>query len=373
MSGKNIKKFPNHKSFFTAIEQEYEEYALSLKSFSLERFKNLLKNKEIKEEEEVSLTETNAFSVFENRIKEYEKLGQYSSAELYGVAQNHLANFIKPKSILYFSEIDKTFLNKFEKWLLSDTKTKSLNSVGTYMKYVRAIYNIAIKKRICNADDSPFSEGEYVIPHVIKESDKPLTLNEISQIINYSSPKVNRIYMRDLWLFSYLNNGMNINDIVRLKYSDIENNRLSFLRGKSINTSRKNLRYIYIYMHKLSWEIINKRGNIEKDSYIFPFISEGMDDNEVRRKVKNLNRMISENMKKIATELEINPKICAMSARHSYATISRNSGSPDERISKSMGHSSVNITQNYFGSYSNEVLKNFSDLLTSFPEDEQTK
>ncbi len=43
---------------------------------------------------------------------------------------------------------------------------------------------------------------------------------------------------RDFWFFSYQCNGMNFRDIAELKYKNINKNSLSFLRHKTLRTTK---------------------------------------------------------------------------------------------------------------------------------------
>ena len=48
-----------------------------------------------------------------------------------------------------------------------------------------------------------------------------LTLQQIKQIITYTYEAEATAHYRDLWFFSYLCNGININDMPKLKYANI--------------------------------------------------------------------------------------------------------------------------------------------------------
>jgi site-specific recombinase XerD len=76
--------------------------------------------------------------------------------------------------------------------------------------------------------------------------------------------------------------------------------------------------------------------------------------------------LINEHMKKIAVELEINKPITTYYARHSFATILKNSGVSTEFISEALGHSSLQTTKNYLAGFEEDAIKKTTDVLTSF-------
>lgn len=77
---------------------------------------------------------------------------------------------------------------------------------------------------------------------------------------------------RDLWLFIYYCNGINVADLINLKFSDIQNGEISFIREKTINRTHEAKR-IYAPITPEMQTIIDKWGNNSKNNiYIFPFI-----------------------------------------------------------------------------------------------------
>lgn len=78
---------------------------------------------------------------------------------------------------------------------------------------------------------------------------------------------------RDYWLFLYLCNGINMANFVKLKYSNIENGEIFFVRQKTERTirTRKEIRAVITdEMHAIidCW-----RNQPRPDSYIFPVLN----------------------------------------------------------------------------------------------------
>ena len=53
-------------------------------------------------------------------------------------------------------------------------------------------------------------------------------------------------------------------------------------------------------------------------------------------------------------------------ARHSFATILKNSGVSTEFISEALGHSSLSTTKNYLAGFEEEAIRRNTDVLVSF-------
>jgi site-specific recombinase XerD len=86
---------------------------------------------------------------------------------------------------------------------------------------------------------------------------------------------------------------------------------------------------------------------------------------EKQRKVyQQLTKTINKYVKSICIELDINDNVTTYFARHSFATVLKRSGAKIEMISELLGHSNVNVTENYLDSFENEQIQKETDVLT---------
>jgi integrase/recombinase XerD len=99
--------------------------------------------------------------------------------------------------------------------------------------------------------------------------------------------------------------------------------------------------------------IINRHGNkaISFDSYIFPILKIGESESMNYARIKQLTKQVNKYIRQIAIEVGIKEKISSYSARHSWATIAKNSGTSTEYIKEMLGHSSLNVTERYLKSF----------------------
>ncbi len=85
-----------------------------------------------------------------------------------------------------------------------------------------------------------------------------------------------------------------------------------------------------------------------------------------RDDIKLLTHLINEHMKQIAVELGIQKPITTYYARHSFATILKNSGVSTEFISEALGRKSLQTTKNYLAGFEQDAIRKTTDVLTSF-------
>ena len=89
--------------------------------------------------------------------------------------------------------------------------------------------NVAIEKGLLKQENYPFKK--YVIPGG-QNIKKALSPKDIKAILKYKPKSEDQQKAYDLWLFSYLCNGMNMADITRLKKENINGEFLSFFQSQ---------------------------------------------------------------------------------------------------------------------------------------------
>lgn len=302
---------------------------------------------------------TNSVSyAFDKYIEQLKNENRIGTAVCYKCAKNSILDF---KKNLTFSDITANFLEKYESWMLQ--KENSKTTIGIYLRSLRAIYNMQ------NIDKSiyPFGEGKakYSIP-TGKNIKKALTIEDIAKIYKYEAPQRSTKDMaKDYWMFLYLCNGMNVKDFCLLKWKDIKDDVLTYKRAKTMR-SKKESKVITVYLKSEAIAIIKKWGqpSILKDAFIFPHLKTGMTAEKERATHQQLTKIINKYIKKIAFEVGINKNVSTSYARHSFATVLKRSGATIEMISELLGHSSVDITENYLGSFEKEQIQKQTSALT---------
>ena len=151
-----------------------------------------------------------------------------------------------------------------------------------------------------------------------------------------------------------------------LKWSNIDGQMLNYNRAKT-QRSRKESRLISVALKPETMDIIKKWGqpSISKDAYIFPHLKPKMGAEGERAIYQQLTKTINKYMKRISSELNLDKEVTTYFARHSFATVLKRSGAKIEMISELLGHSSVDITENYLDSFEREQIQKETDVLTA--------
>lgn len=291
------------------------------------------------------------------KIKELENEEKFGSSAFYKGTLSLLKRYMKHD--VPIKEVTVEWLNGLEKFIL---KTANQTTVAMNMRNIRAIMNIAKQVGVIRESDYPFGRGKYQIKEGSGKK-KALNKKQLKAIAEYSDGSMTTEFYRDLWLFIYFCNGLNVADLISLKFSDIQNGEISFIRKKTKDRTR-DVKRIYAAITPEMYSIINKWGNDPKKSvYIFPFLKPGDSAWEHEKKKKNLTKLINKRMKMIGEKLNLG-KITTYVARHTYATVLRNEGVPISIISPMLGHSSVTTTEIYLADLESEYRAKNASLLS---------
>lgn len=338
---------------FDNIEKAIKEMYKHGLGFSIDYLKKLINKGEKRSLEDF----------FDLKIKELKENGQIGSSDIYILAKRSVLEYSN-KKLIYPSDITIDFLQGYERWMINNGN--SYTTLGIYLRHLRAILNIAKKSFELSEIAYPFGKGKYEIP-ASQGIKKALTLLQIKEVLNCPLRPFSKDELyRDLWLFSYLCNGMNVYDICKLKYSNIIDGELVFLRHKTIYTSKKK-KFIQALITLEVQNIINKWGNSDSinENYVFPFLIGISDLEKEKAKVKIVTKSINKCMKVIGEKTKIG-KISTYTARHSFATVLKRSGTNIAYISESLGHTSLNTTENYLASFEKEERIKNSKLLLNY-------
>lgn len=304
------------------------------------------------------------FTALQDYINELNGEGRVTTGTSCLCALNSIRNFTEREK-LSFAAIDVPLLKKYETWMLSNGR--SITTVGIYMRALRTVYNKAIREKLVNHDLYPFGAkaGLYDIP-TGRNIKKALSMAEIKRIFDYIPQDEGEAKAKDLWIFIYLGNGLNVKDLALLKYKDMDGEFIRFTRAKTARTKKDTLK-IEIPLQSPMPEIIKRWGNsYNPDNFIFPIIEHGADPTRVRELVQNVTHTINKFMKRIGYSLGIKMPVTTYTARHSFATVLKRSGASTEFISEQLGHSSVLTTRNYLASFESEKKKETQKALTDF-------
>lgn len=152
-------------------------------------------------------------------------------------------------------------------------------------------------------------------------------------------------------MFSVYARGMSFKDMMHLKWSDIQNGRIFYVRSKT--------------KEKINLEIISPLQDIldyykeqnRPTSYVLPILlKEDLTPTQIFNRRHKVISRYNKRLQEIAELVKLNKKPTSYVARHSFATILKMTGTPIEKISEMMGHGDVSVTIAYLKEFSNEDL-----------------
>lgn len=305
---------------------------------------------------------------YNNYIKNLNDNGRASTADTYRLSLRSILTFAgsdkKPATSLAFTSITVDFLNRYEKWMAKEERSKT--TVGIYLRSLRSIFNTAIEQDLIPADIYPFKK--YKIPtgqNVKLALDKSALKKLYTAKLEPGSIKAKA---RDFWFFSYQCNGMNFRDIAELKHKNIHQNSFSFLRHKTLYTAKDKPKPIIVPLTDNVKAFIAQYGGkpSSPDDYVFPIFSKGMSELEKLRINQNFIRFINQHLQKLADDLELGISITTYSARHTFTTSAIRNGAKMELIQESLGHHSLATTQNYWAGFEDNVKQEIAEKLMNF-------
>jgi integrase len=296
-------------------------------------------------------------SYFDHLIEKLTEEGRLGSANSYKDTRNRIREF---KSDIHFQDLDYKFLERFEKYLLA--KGNSINSIGIYMRTLRAAYNKAIVEDLVKEELYPFKKYKIKTGNATKRA---LSKADMLKIIRYKAKKgSSQWHSLNLFTFSYLTRGMNLKDMALLTWKkNIVGDKIVYVRAKTSNTKKS----LDPHIIKIEPEIdkILKRYP-KKSDFVFPILEPGLTDSMIRHRIKNMLKKISADITEIATELKIEcaDQITHYWARHTYATTLKRSGISTAIISEALGHSSEATTKAYLDKFEqSEIDDTFKHLI----------
>ncbi|WP_234733442.1 tyrosine-type recombinase/integrase [Tellurirhabdus bombi] len=276
------------------------------------------------------------------------------------------------EEVLTYRHITPAFLGAYEKWMLKYGKASrkpggkpgpaTLTTVGIYLRTLRTLYNQAIEKGLAKMEDYPFSKKGYTIP-AGQNAKKALSKEEVLKIINYSCAEGMEQRGRDLWIFSYLSNGMNVADICRLRWKAIDQQAgtITFVREKTRRSRKGNQTQISVDLFPETESIIERwcTPTRSPNDFVFPFINDAMDARQQKTVIHQVIKMTNKYVNRIAEAVGIQADVNTYEARHSFATILLQSEAPVAFISQALGHTNLKTTESYLGSFGDEKKKKY--------------
>ena len=251
-------------------------------------------------------------------VKELREDDRSGYAELIERCGKYFAEFTKGD--IAAKDITPTTISNFERFLRNKKKLNQ-TTTGMYLVRLRVLTNLARKRYFVKQDIPPFQDCK--IPQSL-ERNLDLSVEQFCKLKAYIPQSKIESIAKDLWFLSFYLGGINLIDILSIKFSN--DKEIEYIRTKTKNTKRGDKR-IEISIPIEALHIINKyRSDDDSLSFGYSFT------------YKNFNRYIARTLQKIGKTIDIN-RLCFYSARKSFVQYGFELGIPLEVLEYTIGQS----------------------------------
>ena len=278
-------------------------------------------------------------------IAHLREVGRYSTAKSYLDALRSFKCFCGMEEIPY-AYIDKERLLLYQAWL--SKRGCMRNTVSTYMRRIRHIYNLAVEAGEVSYIPNLFKG---VFTGVESKRKKALPREMLERMFNaeLEDQSLRRVQLTVRLMFAF--SGIAFVDLAHLKWENIRDGILQYHRQKSGSL-------IQLEIPSGALRLLEELSacTAKESLYLFPFLS-GRRTGEAA--YKEYNRTLSRfnrEMKLLARSTGVTLPVTSYTIRHSFASFLKEQDVSIEVISELLGHKSIKTTQIYLKSFSLERL-----------------
>lgn len=226
---------------------------------------------------------------------------------IYKATLTHMLKYDSSVKTLGFTDIDKAWLDGFDKYLSKTSPSKNARNI--HFRNIRAVFNAAIDDEITNC--YPFRKYKL---HDTETRKRNLSREQMHELITFKGKPYQRKYI-DCFLLMFYLSGINGVDLLNAKPHQIVNGRLEYIRAKTG-------KLMSVKIEPEAEEIIRRYRGREK------LLKWG----ERRKSYKSFMMKLNDTMG------EIIPNCTSYYARHTIASLAAEIDIPNETIAQILGH-----------------------------------
>ena len=267
--------------------------------------------------------------------------GRYSTAHVYKNALFSFSVFCGTCNVS-FRQITRESLRLYGQYLYENGL--KLNTISTYMRMLRSIYNRGVE-----AGNAPF------VPRLFHEAytgidvcqKRALTAAELHRLL-FDDPRSERLRrIQDIASLLFQLCGMSFADLAHLEKSALENNILRYNRIKT--KTPMSVEVLDSAMVKIDRLRSVRKSQPCCPDYLLDILcgDKSRKDEKAYREYQSALRWFNNSLKELARALHLKSPVTSYTLRHSWATIAKYRGVSIEMISEALGHKSIKTTQTY--------------------------
>ena len=284
--------------------------------------------------------------------------GNFGTAHVYRSSLNAIIAY-RGKGDFTFNEVTPEWIKGFEIHLRS--RGCSWNTVSTYLRTFRAVYNRAVDRRM-----APY------VPHLFRsvytgtradrkralcEEDMKKVFTKLPQSSTVS-PAMRRA--QELFVLMFLLRGLPFVDLAYLRKSDLHDNVITYRR-------RKTGRPLSVTLTPEAMILLKRYMSRDTDSpYLFPLLKSGEGTKEAYHEYQLALRSFNQQLMLLGKMLGLNDRLSSYAARHTWATTAYYWEIHPGIISEAMGHSSITVTETYLKPFRSKKIDEANRQVVDF-------
>ncbi len=277
------------------------------------------------------------------RIAQLTSTGNLGTARNYRYASESFASYLDGVDLPLRAFTDE-IVEGYNLYLLRRGVVR--NTVSFYMRILRAVYNMAVRRRLVE-QTFPFRN---VYTGVDRTRKRAVDESVISRLMRLDTGRSKSLEIaRDLFMFSFYARGMAFVDMAYLRKSDIRVGIISYER-------RKTGQRLSVRLEPCMKSVVDRYADRARDTpYVFPILRSAVPEAAYRQYSVALN-YYNRRLKVLSDMLGLEAGLSSYTSRHSWASVARNHHVPVSIISAGMGHASEQTTLIYLASLENSVI-----------------
>lgn len=283
--------------------------------------------------------------------------GNFGTAHVYRSSLNAIIAYCGEGDFT-FDKVTPEWLKGFEIYLRS--RGCSWNTVSTYLRTFRAVYNraVALRKAPCvpNLFHSVYTGTRTDRKRALCEEDMKKVFTKLQSSV--STPALR--YAQELFTLMFLLRGLPFVDLAYLRKSDLNDNVITYRR-------RKTGRSLSVTLTPEAMNLVKKYMNQDVSSpYLFSLLKSREGTKEAYREYQLALRTFNRQLMLLRELLGLSDKLSSYTARHTWATTAYYCEIHPGIISEAMGHSSIMVTETYLKPFQNKKIDEANKRVIDF-------
>ena len=284
--------------------------------------------------------------------------GKFGTAHVYRSSLNAIIAY-RGKGDFTFNEVTPEWIKGFEIHLRG--RGCSWNTVSTYLRTFRAVYNRAVDCR-----------GAVYVPHLFRsvytgtraDRKRALDTEDIQKVFTKlpqsSAVTSDMRRTQELFVLMFLLRGLPFVDLAYLRKSDLHDNVITYRR-------RKTGRPLSVTLTREAMVLLKRYMNCDSSSpYLFSLLESREGTKEAYREYQLALRSFNQQLLLLGQLLGLGDRLSSYTARHTWATTAYYCEIHPGIISEAMGHSSITVTETYLKPFRNKKIDEANQLVTDF-------